>query len=911
MVQNELQRYILKIHSSKIRKANWNLELSLSDARKNDEIISLASSQMLRWIDELNGDHDSEERARAIRSEIHKLRKQPNSPQLKRDIRKLYSELDRLQYKPDYISIIIDRNSDYRRLCKGFKINGISYKRLLGTSGGIKMSTIVFVSERLYEELNRRINNGRDMNKAFNPAKLEAYKALTCSASHPVSMPKGIAVVSDCYTEFYDTVIHLENSPGDGEPIMSEPVRELVRIDASDGFGLMLPSLAKRWSDELKLGYIACGVNTRNSYEKGMVFAFDFLDFAENVAHTYIIKDVWGNDVDLRNVELILTESMLKLWDSYESCDDYIRNCVENKYTFSITKATPKRLENERALNYQFIQSFKLDDDDIKELISTTMNQVTDVLGGDWRKTLLFLRGIDIDERNVLSGEDNHVAMSIMICPEMINDPYIQDCIYNQIRFRIREAKTGVLNVHGNYSIASGDPYSLCQHMFGFQVTGLLKAGEIYNKYWRDSSATDLIAFRAPMSCHNNIRKLHQVRRDETDYWYQYMDTCTIVNSWDTVMPALNGMDFDGDLVMLTDQPTLVKKHRALPALICAQNSASKIIPTEEDFVNSNINGFGNDIGKITNRITSMYELQSYFDDDSEEYKTLDYRICCGQLHQQDCIDKIKGIVAKPMQKSWYDFHALGDIGGEQQDLYRNILAYRKPYFMRYIYTQLSKDYSQFIKKCERNVPVLFKKSLLDLLECDPDDLSDDEREFVNYYYKELPLGRGDCVMNKICYAFEDRFDSVKRRRLDKPFDYEILKSDASYTQYEFRKIKEIYEEYRSRMENYKVHLQYEREDSFDKKEKIRQINKEFIEECTKYCPNKYSLCNIVLDLTYNSKAGKMFAWEISGDVIIENLMCRFGHQISFPVANDDGDISYCGSNYELATLNLEEQNFG
>ena len=90
--------------------------------------------------------------------------------------------------------------------------------------------------------------------------------------------------------------------------------------------------------------------------------------------------------------------------------------------------------------------------------------------------------------------------------------------------------------------------------------------------------------------------------------------------------------------MFLTDNPVLVKRHRALPALLCAQNSAGKLIPTDDDFVNSNIAGFGNDIGKITNRITSMYELQSQFDEGSEEFKTLESRVCFGQLFQQDAI---------------------------------------------------------------------------------------------------------------------------------------------------------------------------------------------------------------------------------------------------------------------------------
>jgi len=43
-------------------------------------------------------------------------------------------------------------------------------------------------------------------------------------------------------------------------------------------------------------------VNTRFSFEKGVVFTFDFIDFAEKVAGSYIVHDVWGNEVDVRNV---------------------------------------------------------------------------------------------------------------------------------------------------------------------------------------------------------------------------------------------------------------------------------------------------------------------------------------------------------------------------------------------------------------------------------------------------------------------------------------------------------------------------------------------------------------------------------------------------------------------------------
>ena len=605
---------------------------------------------MLRWLDELNGIYDADEKAKAIKRQIRYLRKEPSSVQNRREIRRLYDELDTIQFKPDYMCLIIDREKDYWRACKGFSINGIRYVRLLGTNGGVKNRTIVFISERHAPEIRRRIDNGRNMETKLVPAKLEAYKALACSASTPVSMPKGVLVVSDCETTFPSDIIYLSDE-NDGEPVMEPRYQVDVELNESDGYGLMLPGLAERWSEELGLNYTASGMNTRFSWEKGMVFTFDYLDFAENVAGSYIVQDAWGNDVDVRETELILTTSMLKLWDSYENITSYLHCCEENHYTFSVTKVCPRELESERTTNYQFLQSYDLSDEDIEELIAPTMNEIREVLYADPMKTVLFLKGAGLNDRNVEQC-DPDIGKAIMVDQGMVDDPYVQDCIYQAISNRIDEAKVGVLNVHGNYSIVCGDPYSLCQHIFGLEVTGLLKAGEIYNKYWCDLDVERLACFRAPMTGHNNIRAVRPNRSEEARYWYRYMTTCTLFNSWDTAAHALNGLDKDGDLVMLTDNKVLVERLRELPALMCIQRKAEKKIVTEQDAIRSNIDSFGDDIGKTTNWITSMFDVQAQFPKDSREYKELDYRIMCGQLYQQNAICKVVALYSNVQRKT-------------------------------------------------------------------------------------------------------------------------------------------------------------------------------------------------------------------------------------------------------------------
>ena len=901
------QRFIYKIHSGRLRKEKWKLTLPLEEARRNDEIIALADSQVLRWIDELNGVTDADERARDLKTKIRKLRKEPSSMQNKKEIRKLYAELDGIQFKPDYMCLIIDKEKDYYRACCGFSINGITYKRLLGTNGGIKNSTIVFVSDRLYPELSRRIENDRNETKELVTAKLEAYKALTCSASVPVSMPNGVLVVDDAETSFFSDIVYLTDE-GDGEPVMEDRSDEPITIDATDGFGMMLPSLAERWSGELGLDYIVSGVNTRMAFEKGMVFTFDYIDFAENIAHDFTVKDAWGNSVDVRDTELIMTTSMLKLWDSYESCSDYFEKSEKNGYTFSVAKTCPKELENERNLNYQFIQSYDLSDSDIDDLIKPTMDELRDVLTGDWRKTILFLKGSCLNENNVRRLPDDYIK-AIMIDIRVMKDPYVQNCIYQLIRNRINEAKVGVIKVHGNYSVISGDPYLLCQSMFGLQMTGLLSPGEIYNQYWADNGATELACFRAPMTCHNNIRLVHPIDNCNVRRWYSYMKTVTVFNAWDTAPQALNGADFDGDIVMLTDNRVLLSKMTPLPALMCVQRNAKKRVSDENDFIRSNIESFGNEIGQTTNYITSMFEVQAGYEKGSDEYNELAYRIKCGQLYQQNSIDKAKGIVCKPMPKEWHDLHTVNKIeDAEKKHKYRKIVAHRKPYFMRYIYPSLMKQYNTYIRNTDRNALREFGMTVKELAALPKRDRTERQNEFLSYYEYRMPVGMNPCVVNRICKRFEDAFDGMVWAANDhRSFDYRFLRSDTDYSTYRYNEIRKVYDEFNSRFQRYVVYAKTTKVDEYDFTSLIDAERENFERACAIICPNKEELCNIVLDLCYTRNATKQFAWKMCGSAIIENLLNKNDRLLSFPEVYANGDFEYCGDSYIIKTVMMEE----
>lgn len=69
MEQKSCLKLIYKIHSKQLKKAKWNLSLPLDMAMKNypELIVSLNDSQLLRFIDELNGVTDVNEKVKEIR----------------------------------------------------------------------------------------------------------------------------------------------------------------------------------------------------------------------------------------------------------------------------------------------------------------------------------------------------------------------------------------------------------------------------------------------------------------------------------------------------------------------------------------------------------------------------------------------------------------------------------------------------------------------------------------------------------------------------------------------------------------------------------------------------------------------------------------------------------------------------
>ena len=633
-------RQIVKIPSTLLSesKPKWELKISLQELKANNQLIGLASSYVIRTLDKLSNSDYSEERVVKLKQQKGQLLKEKTTAQTKKQIVKVNKEMFEQLYIPHLCCIHIDKSSHYDRLNKGFTISvyddttgevisSVKFTRFLSTSASIKKSEVFYINSEYKDSMMEHIDCGRDQSVKFVPAKLSAYMALTMSSSNPVRNTYNVCVVNDVEHDITTSVLELDDSKQE-EPIITQIDEYKMGLNCSDGFGFIDPQFADLWAEDLHLDYTPSSFITRNAFCKGVLCRFPYKEFAkEHGIDT--ITDVWGKVWNIDEVDIVLTTSMLKLANCYSSWDSYYELTQKYGYTFSITKQTPKVLDMERTTNYQFIQAMEWDDEDIRGFLKPSLDEIKEIKGADWRKALVYLRGMSLNEDSDVIRGDYTTAM--MVEPRIIEDSYVRTSINNMIKKRLDDCKKGTIKVRGNYQTVICDPIILAQGMLGLPIKGLLNAGEFHSEFWNRLGVDYVVGFRAPQVSYNNIAQMKLVTNDDTKKWYRYLGEMIIFNGYDATCARMSGCDFDGDTAFTTDNEYIIKgaRRESLP-VICLQKSADKVVCEETSFINADkilLKGDVEDVGTVTNRATAIESYKAKFPYGSKEWLELDYRV--------------------------------------------------------------------------------------------------------------------------------------------------------------------------------------------------------------------------------------------------------------------------------------------
>ena len=434
--------YIYKIPSNKI---NQLTHYSFKEASRDGNIVYIGDNLVLAKIREYyhnDRDHVSlYNQVQAIRKEMKEIRKLPTSNENIEKIKELQSQLDDLLFVDDIINIKVITKKEYRELGrKGFDLNGKHYVRFMVGSGQMRRNTVSFINEELFEYMQERLMCGLNGKiKTINLAKLSAYFALSFSSVLWVREPR-VCVIKDFDTMIPNQKLNWINKGEDGNTVTQ--IYKDIKLNSADGQGLISPEMARYWAEDMHLNYVPCSFVVRTAFVKGNLVPFDFKAYAKEHG-IYTIKDRYGTEYNIDDVDVLLSESQFKMAKYYSSWEGYLSYHKAYNLKWGVARYN-KEFDDEYVLtNYQYIQVLDLTKDDIAGLVSYTTNWIKNICSGNIEYALTYNVGVknpSLSVESIINSCGSSFTKAIIKNPDMLQDGFVQRKIYNSIKESIRQA---------------------------------------------------------------------------------------------------------------------------------------------------------------------------------------------------------------------------------------------------------------------------------------------------------------------------------------------------------------------------------------------------------------------------------------------------------------------------------------
>lgn len=511
--------YIYKFSSKRLSKSKFRIEIDLKTARKNSEVVKLGDSAFLDVVRRVTNHPYNLDKLKQLDRQRKEFQKQENKEQLL----SVLSEIDKQLHIPEVVEISFDNATHYKKIFEqGLFINGEKYVRILAGAANLRKQVVFFVQEKYKDQINNILDCGRNKNQLFNIPKFSAYYGLYNSSGHSLSYPKFIVVPDAEYTRMVK--VDWVNDNNEIEEIEKE-----IKFNLFDGQGLILPSLSAKWAKELELNWTPSTWILRAPFLKGSFVTFSFDEFGEYVAQKEHIRDVWGNEVSIDGIELIVSASQFKLWDSYPNQYSYEQAMKQSGLGFRSSRYSQPcdKMKTVSAMNYMFVQVLDLNKNDIEKLCQPTIDYFYDLMGGNREKMLTFLYP---DNPNINFNSLEPEIQALMLDADFAKEPSIQKKFINSLRKKVKESYLGNIYVEGNYQSMISDPYAQAEHIFGLDVIGLLDENQNYCQFWNERNVDLVGSARSPLTHFSEFRKSKLINNVLVRDWYRYIDNGFILN---------------------------------------------------------------------------------------------------------------------------------------------------------------------------------------------------------------------------------------------------------------------------------------------------------------------------------------------------------------------------------------------
>lgn len=561
-----------------------------------------------------------------------------------------------VNHKTDYFSLSADTireefynngvNVEYitrKRNGDIIKTEVIHYKMLYRSTGKAKKGTCMFIRDKLYNKAINYLRMGIKLSKHnADIVGISAYSSLVCSGivGKVKINPKNILVLKDVDRYFNTNVISVEID--ENKHCIAKAIKDYkLKNTLFDGQALIDSSIFPNWGN----GYILL----RHHFCKMAAFCSNiqvfFRDYFGDDYYSATVKDMWGNEHYVKDIELITTDNAMK-WIKYDVSYDYWCNKVyENDCMFGIVKtAHPSKLGNVQRMSYQMVNSL---DVEIMENVCKESIEYINRLKTDDDFFLDYLR------KNINFSNDYEAL--IALCEQnrdFLRSSYFRDRKKAIIMTYVLNFKSGKVIQNADNLVIVGSPYAML--LYGatgnpcdvdkddtFSVEDL--ATQCYTTRFNDNEY--LAEFRSPFNGKYNLGYLHNVYNDRFKKYFKFCDQIIAVNMNGTdFQDRNNGSDMDSDSIYTTNQADIV-----LHAKDCKEKYLTIVnnIPKDSNVYDSTMKDFARldnklaasqlDIGESSN----LAQLAQTYDCTFDEQKYKDY-VCILSVLAQIAIDSAK-----------------------------------------------------------------------------------------------------------------------------------------------------------------------------------------------------------------------------------------------------------------------------
>ena len=639
----------------------------------------------------------------------------------------------------------------------------LHYKMLYRSTGKAKKGSCMFVVDKLYEKAKNFLYMDITLPEV-NPmiVEISAYAPLVSSGivGRVKINPKNILILRDVDRIFNTDVISVETD--ENKHCYAKHISNYkLKNTLFDGQALIDSSIFPQWGN----GYILL----RHHFCKMAAFNTNiqkfFKDYFGDDYYTATVKDMFGNEHYVKDIELITTDNAMK-WLKFDISYDYWCKWVyDNDCQFGIVKtAHESKLGNVQKMSYQMVNS--LDEVIMPEVVKESVEYV-ERLKTDNEFFMEYL------EKNKNFSNDYEVL--IALCEhnsEFYRSSYFRSRKKKIIEGYVLNLKSGKIIQNAENLTIVGSPYAMLLYAATADEGSVDNDDTFSNEFGtiqcyteRFSDGEYLAFFRSPFNSKNNLAYLHNTYSDKMKKYFNLGRQCIAINMIGTdFQDRNNGSDQDSDFGLTTNQTNIVEHARK-----CYLNYPTIVnnIPKEKNIYGNTMD----DYAKIDNGLAKSQTDIGESSNLAQIAQTYACNFADEKYQDYVCILSVLAQVAIDNSKRKFDIDLTQEIKSIKEDM--NIGENKYPVFWKLIKHGFNNKNINVDLKCPMNY----------LYNIDIAKFRDNTPTLpMSYFFISHPLEKD----KKQCKKVEELISNYSLGLLesqidDDPFDYShhlLLRSD-------------------------------------------------------------------------------------------------------------------------------------